>query len=94
MPGERAATTSSPLATPLRSAEGVRPKSTQNEPPSDIVVAWGVTWTTLGRFDDEIQAAIVYDRAARRLRGRNARLNFDPKTGAKTDGRPAGSLSR
>ena len=40
----------------------------------------------LGRFDSEAEAAHAYDRAAARLHGRRALLNFHPKTGAELRG--------
>ena len=41
----------------------------------------------LGRFADESEAAIAYDRKAIELRGQDARLNFDPRTGERVWGR-------
>ncbi len=43
----------------------------------------------LGTFADEVAAAVAYDEAATRLKGDDARLNFDPDTGEQVYGRRA-----
>jgi hypothetical protein len=48
----------------------------------------------LGRFANEREAALAYDNKAMELRGPEARLNFDPRTGQRVWGKKLRELGR
>jgi hypothetical protein len=50
--------------------------------------------TVLGRFDDEVEAALAYDRAAERLLGDRAKLNFKPTRGQQQSNNARGRRGR